>query len=62
MLKTQYGKSGYINKPILSIAAVINEMATFKFDLYEHKNLEIYIHKKDEIGEISRALNGMQEM
>jgi diguanylate cyclase (GGDEF)-like protein len=36
-------------------------MSTFKFDLYEHKNFEIYTHQKDEIGEISRALSRMQE-
>jgi diguanylate cyclase (GGDEF)-like protein len=53
--------SNYITKPILSIAHVINKMSTFKFDLYEHKNFEIYTHQKDEIGEISRALSRMQE-
>lgn len=53
--------SNYITKPILSIAHVINKMSTFKFDLYEHKDFEIYTHQKDEIGEISRALSRMQE-
>lgn len=53
--------SNYITRPILNIAHVINKMATFKFDKYENKNLEIYTHQNDEIGEISRALDGMQE-
>jgi diguanylate cyclase (GGDEF)-like protein len=53
--------SNYITKPILHIAGIIDKMATFKFGLYENRDFEIYTHQKDEIGEISRALNGMQE-
>lgn len=53
--------ANYIAKPILAIANVINRMATFNFDMYENRNLKTYTHQYDEIGEISRALNGMQE-
>lgn len=53
--------SNYITKPILSIARVINEMAAFKFDQYQSKGFETYTHKNDEVGEITRALNKMQE-
>lgn len=53
--------SNYISKPILNIAQVINKMATFNFDFYEHKDFETYTYQKNEIGEISRALNRMQE-
>lgn len=53
--------SNYITKPILKIAQAIKKMATFDFDIYEKKNFELYIHQKDEIGEISRALNNMQD-
>lgn len=52
---------GYISKPILDIATVINRMSTFDFGKYENKSLENYINQKDEIGEISRALSAMQE-
>lgn len=51
----------YITKPILNIASVINRMASFNFDIYENKNLKTYTHQHDEVGEISRALSGMQE-
>lgn len=51
----------YITKPILKIANIINKMATFKFDIYEDKSLKVYTHQNDEVGEISRALNGMQK-
>jgi len=50
----------YITEPILDIAHVIKKMATFKFDIYEHKNIKSYTKQQDEIGEISRALNSMQ--
>lgn len=53
--------SDYITKPILNIASIIDKMATFKFDFYEHKDFEIYTKQNDEIGEISRALSSMQE-
>ena len=53
--------ANYITKPILNISNVINKMATFKFDIYENKNVKTYTHQNDEVGEISRALNGMQE-
>jgi diguanylate cyclase (GGDEF)-like protein len=53
--------SNYITKPILEIAHVINQMATFKFDKFENKSFEKYTHQKDEIGEITRALDTMQD-
>lgn len=53
--------SNHITKPILKIAQAINKMATFNFDMYKNKNFEIYTHHNDEIGEISRSLNAMQE-
>ncbi|MGB5823877.1 MAG: EAL domain-containing protein [Proteocatella sp.] len=53
--------SNYMTRPVLSIARVIDKMATFNFDIYENKDFEMYTHQKDEIGEISRALSGMQE-
>jgi diguanylate cyclase (GGDEF)-like protein len=53
--------SNHIAKPILAIAAVINKMATFKFDAYKNKNIKVYTNNNDEIGEISRALNVMQD-
>lgn len=53
--------SNYITKPTLEIAHMINEMATFKFDKFKNKSFEKYTHQKDEIGEITRALDTMQE-
>lgn len=53
--------SNYITRPILNISHVIDKMATFNFDLYEHKDFERYTRQEDEIGEISRALSGMQD-
>ena len=53
--------AGYITRPILKITQVINKMATFHFDSQIHKDLEKYTTQKDEIGEISRALTGMQD-
>jgi len=53
--------SNYITRPILNISHVIDKMATFNFDLYEHKAFERYTRQEDEIGEISRALSGMQD-
>lgn len=53
--------SNYITKPILSIAAMINKMSTFKFDAYNNKNIKAFTNQSDEIGEISRALNLMHD-
>jgi len=53
--------SNRITKPILEIAHVINQMATFKFDIFKNKSFERFTHQSDEIGEITRALNTMQE-
>lgn len=53
--------SGYITHPILKLAQSINKMATFQFDLYEHKEIISYTNQGDEIGEISRALRSMQQ-
>lgn len=53
--------SNYITKPILNIAGVIDKMAAFEFDRYKYKNFDEYTKQKDEIGEISRALGGMQD-
>jgi diguanylate cyclase (GGDEF)-like protein len=56
-----YWIARYITKPILSLAQVIHEMAAFRFDLYRNKRFETYSHLNDEIGEIARALNHMQD-
>lgn len=53
--------SNYITKPILEIAHVINQMATFKFDKFKNKSFEKYTQQKNEIGEITRALDTMQD-
>lgn len=52
--------SNYITEPILEIAEVIKQMATFKFDIFENKRIEDYSHFGDEVGEITRALHTMQ--
>lgn len=53
--------SNHITRPILEIAHVIKQMATFKFDIFKNKSFEKYTHQSDEIGEITRALNTMQD-
>lgn len=53
--------SGYITKPILKISKMINKMSSFDFKDYENNNLEQYNTRYDEIGEISRAMSGMQK-
>lgn len=53
--------SGYITKPILKISKMINKMSSFDFKDYESNNLEEYNTRYDEIGEISRAMSGMQK-
>lgn len=53
--------SGYITKPILKISKMINKMSSFDFKDYESNNLEQYNTRYDEIGEISRAMSGMQK-
>lgn len=53
--------SNHITKPILEIAHMINQMATFKFDKFKNKSFEKYTYQKDEIGEITRALDTMQD-
>ncbi|WP_051188609.1 bifunctional diguanylate cyclase/phosphodiesterase [Proteocatella sphenisci] len=53
--------SGYITKPILKISKMINKMSSFDFEDYENRSLEEYNIRKDEIGEISRAMSGMQK-
>lgn len=52
--------SNRITKPILNITNTINSMSNFDFDAFESKNMDLYITQRDEIGEISRALNSMQ--
>lgn len=49
-----------ISRPILDISNAINNMASFNFESYEVKNLDIYTSRKDEVGEIATALNNMQ--
>ncbi|WP_411681934.1 EAL domain-containing protein [Clostridium thailandense] len=53
--------SNHITRPIFKITQAINKMATFNFDMYKNRNFEIYTNYNDEIGEISRSLNTMQE-
>ncbi len=49
-----------ISKPILDISNAINNMASFNFESYEVKNLDVYISRNDEVGEIATSLNNMQ--
>jgi len=52
--------SNRITKPIRYLTQIIKKMATFQFDEYEHKDFKDYTSQNSEIGEISRALNSMQ--
>lgn len=49
-----------ISRPILDISNAINNMASFNFESYQVKNLDIYTSRNDEVGEIATALNNMQ--
>ncbi len=50
----------YITKPIGSLTQIIKKMANFEFEGYVYKDFEDFTHHQDEIGDISRALHGMQ--
>ena len=50
----------YITKPIGSLTQIIKKMANFEFEGYQYKDFEEFTHHQDEIGDISRALHGMQ--
>jgi len=49
-----------ITHPILTLAQIIEKMANFDFDSYEHKKIDSFLKYRDEIGTISTALSGMQ--
>lgn len=53
--------ASYITRPIRSITSVIKHMSTFDFEGYEKNELHHYSASGDEIGEISRALESMQD-
>lgn len=52
--------SSYISNPILLLSQIIKRMAVFEFTGYEKKNFQNFTEKNDEIGEIARALQGME--
>lgn len=49
-----------ITRPILAISKSINNMASFNFESYKAENLDEYIIRNDEVGEIALALDNMQ--
>lgn len=52
--------SNYISTPILVLSQIIKKMAAFEFSSYEKKDFQDFTEKGDEIGEIARALHGME--
>ncbi len=50
----------YITKPIDSMTQIIKKMTNFEFEGFEYKDFENFTHHQDEIGDIARALHGMQ--
>ncbi|HAS73154.1 MAG TPA: hypothetical protein DCS67_03320, partial [Clostridiales bacterium UBA8960] len=53
--------SNYITTPILNLSQIIMKMAAFKFSDYEKKDFQNFALQKDEIGEIARSLQGMEQ-
>ena len=51
----------YLTNPILELATIIKKMAKFDFEAYEVNPFEKYDRYTDEIGEISKSLNSMQD-
>jgi len=52
--------ANYITRPILNLTHAIKRMSKFDFDTYEHKDIIGFTKSRDEIGEISQTLVGMQ--
>lgn len=52
--------SSYITTPIQNLTQIIKKMASFDFSSYEKKDFLDYTRQSDEIGQISKALEGME--
>lgn len=53
--------SGFITKPIIFITKRINELSNLNFSIDETKEASKNLNKKDEIGEMTRALRTMRD-
>ena len=48
-----------VTKPLFGISRAMNQMAIFDLDFYDHREMQRYLKKKDEIGIIAKALDNM---
>jgi methyl-accepting chemotaxis protein len=55
-----YSVSNKISKPIVSVTNSLNQLSDLDFTMYEYKDSQKYLNRKDEIGSMVKALGKMR--